>query len=192
MKPSTPQTELSTSTQLRNAGLWSIFIGGLCGLLAGDGQAQDLPFSDPANVLPPPAWAVGQAVRTADLDVTPGFQKPPAGFGVVPFFWWLGDPLSKERLGWELEQMAGMGVAGYQINYAHTDKGGRSYGLTQPSDPALFSPDWWKLTGWFMGEAKNQVQESVSVTTRLASARAGASMKCCVSIRISAAWFCNW
>ncbi len=156
MKPSTPQTELSTSTQLRNAGLWSIFIGGLCGLLAGDGQAQDLPFSDPANVLPPPAWAVGQAVRTADLDVTPGFQKPPAGFGVVPFFWWLGDPLSKERLGWELEQMAGMGVAGYQINYAHTDKGGRSYGLTQPSDPALFSPDWWKLTGWFMGEAKNQ------------------------------------
>jgi len=156
MKPSTPQTQRSSPTQLRKFAFRSSYICCLCGLLAADGQAQDLPFSDPANVLPPPAWAVGQAVRTADLDVTPGFQKPPPGFGVVPFFWWLGDPLSKERLGWELEQMAGMGVAGYQINYAHTDKGGRSYGLTQPSEPALFSPDWWKLTGWFMEEAKNQ------------------------------------
>jgi len=129
---------------------------GIYGIWAVPVHAQDLSFSDPANVLPPPAWAVGQAVRTADLDVSPGFQKPPVGFGVVPFFWWLGDPLTKDRLSWELEQMAGMGVAGYQINYAHSDKGGRSYGLTMPSDPALFSEDWWKLTGWFMQEAKKQ------------------------------------
>lgn len=125
-------------------------------LLAVAVQAQDLSFSDPANVIQPPAGAVGQAVRTAELDVLPGFQKPPAGFGVVPFYWWLGDPLTKERLGWELEQMKGMGVAGYQINYAHSDKGGRSYGLTMPSDPALFSEDWWKLTGWFMDAARKQ------------------------------------
>ena len=118
--------------------------------------AADLTFSDPANVTPPPAWAVGFANRSADLDVLPGFQKPPPGFGTVPFFWWLGDPLTKERLGWELEQMAGMGVSGYQINYAHSDKGGRSYGLTYPSEPPLFSEDWWKLTGWFMQEAKKQ------------------------------------
>ena len=59
------------------------------------------------------------------------------GFGIVPFYWWLGDPLTKERLSWQLEQMKGMGVSGYQINYAHSDKGGRSYGLTYPSEPAL-------------------------------------------------------
>ncbi|MEI7912122.1 MAG: glycosyl hydrolase [Verrucomicrobiota bacterium] len=135
---------------------WLGAVCGLCGLQAVQLDAQDLSFSDPANVIAPPAGAVGQAVRTADLDVSPGFQKPPAGFGVVPFFWWLGDPLTKERLSWELEQMKGMGVAGYQINYAHSDKGGRSYGLTMPSDPALFSEDWWKLTGWFMQEAKKQ------------------------------------
>ena len=99
---------------------------------------------------------MGQANRAPDLDVLPGFQKPPPGFGVVPFFWWLGDPLTKERLGWELEQMAGMGVSGYQINYAHSDQGGSSYGLTYPSEPPLFSPEWWKLTGWFMQEAKKQ------------------------------------
>ena len=106
-------------------------------LLAVQVQAQDLSFSDPAKVAPPPVWAVGQAVRTADLDVSPGFQKPPAGFGVVPFFWWLGDPLTKERLSWELDQMKGMGVAGYQINYAHMAAVGaqRRPGRSMPSSP---------------------------------------------------------
>lgn len=119
-------------------------------------SASDLAFSDPANVAPFPVWAVGQANRSAKFDALPGFQKAPPGFGIVPFFWWIGDPLTKERLGWELEQMEGMGVAGYQINYSHSDQGGLSYGLTYPSDPALFSPDWWKLTEWFMGAARKQ------------------------------------
>ncbi|MHB1035133.1 MAG: glycosyl hydrolase [Pirellulales bacterium] len=125
---------------------------------AGDSEARpsSLPFSDPASVPPAPAWAVGQVSRAPDLDVLPGFRQPPRGFGVVPFYWWLGDPLTKERLGWELEQLADMGICGLQINYAHTDRGGRSYGLTMPSDPPLFSADWWKLVGWFMTEAKKR------------------------------------
>jgi hypothetical protein len=118
--------------------------------------ADNLAFSDPANTPPPPAGAVGFANRAPDLDVLPGFQHPPPGFGVVPFFWWLGDPLTKERLGWILEQMSGTGIAGYQINYAHSDQGGRSYGLTLPSEPSLFSEAWWNLTGWFMQEAGKQ------------------------------------
>lgn len=116
----------------------------------------DAAISAPANVTPMPAWAVGQANRSPDLDALPGFQKPPPGYGTVPFFWWLGDPLTKERLGWILGQMEGMGVSGYQINYAHSDKGGRSWGLTYPSEPPLFSEEWWKLAGWFMREAKKQ------------------------------------
>ncbi|MEI6644891.1 MAG: glycosyl hydrolase [bacterium] len=122
-------------------------------------QAEDslLAFSDPANDIPAPGWTVGQANRSPDLDVLPGFKSPPPGFGVVPFFWWLGDPLTQERLGWILGQMEGMGISGYQINYAHGYKdGGRSYGLTIPSEPPLFSDEWWKLTGWFMNEAKKQ------------------------------------
>jgi hypothetical protein len=125
-------------------------------LIATASYGGDLSFSDPARVRPVPAWAVGQASRAPDLDALPGFQKPPPGFGVVPFFWWLGDPLTKERLGWELKKMAGMGASGFQINYAHSDQGGHSYGLTYPSEPPLFSPEWWKLTGWFMQEAKKQ------------------------------------
>jgi hypothetical protein len=119
-------------------------------------RAGDLAFSDPANTPPPPAGAIGFANRSPDFDAQPGFQKPPPGFGVVPFFWWLGDPLTQERLRWILDQMAGTGIAGYQINYAHSDNGGRSYGLTYPSEPPLFSEEWWKLTGWFMQETKKQ------------------------------------
>jgi hypothetical protein len=130
-----------------------------CSLLVGGfgiSRASDLAFSDPANTAPPPVGSVGFPARGPDLDVRPGFAKPPPGYGTVPFYWWLGDPLSTERLRWQLDQMAGMGVSGYQINYAHSDKGGRSYGLTYPSQPALFSAEWWKLTGWFMQEAKQQ------------------------------------
>lgn len=120
------------------------------------GQAGDLAFSDPARGVPPPAGAIGFADRSPGLDVRPGFQQPPPGYGIVPFYWWLGDPLTRERLAWQLEQMKGMGVSGYQINYAHSDRGGRTWGLTYASDPVLYSPDWWKLVDWFMAEAQKQ------------------------------------
>ena len=119
-------------------------------------RADDLTFSDPAKVPPPPAWAVGFADRSPNLDAMPGFVSPPAGYGDVGFFWWLGDKLTKERLQWQLDQLAGKGVSGLQINYAHDDKGGRTYGLTFPSDPPLFSEDWWNLFTWFQRAAKEK------------------------------------
>jgi hypothetical protein len=84
------------------------------------------------------------------------FATPPAGYGDVPFYWWLGDPLTKERLSWQLEKLTqmGTGMTGLQINYAHSDKGGPSFGYSYPSEPPLFSEEWWKLVGWFMQEAK--------------------------------------
>lgn len=112
--------------------------------------------SDPAKTPPPSAGAIGFADRSPSLDVLPGFRNPPPGYGVVPFFWWLGDPLTKERLSWELKQMEGMGISGYQINYAHSERGGHRHGFTYPSDPEIFSADWWKLVDWFMQEAKKQ------------------------------------
>jgi hypothetical protein len=80
-------------------------------------RAADLDFSDPAKLPPPPAHAIGFPSRDADLDALPGFQKPPPGYGEVPFYWWLGDPLTKERLTWQLDQLASPGgVSGLQIN----------------------------------------------------------------------------
>ena len=57
---------------------------------------------------------------------------------------------------WQLNQLEGKSVSGLQINYAHSDQGGRSYGLTYPSEPPLFSDAWWDLFGWFQKEGKKR------------------------------------
>ena len=84
------------------------------------------------------------------------FENPPRGYGIVPFYWWLGDPLTKERLLWQLDQLEGHHISGLQVNYAHSDQGGPYWGLTYESDPPLFSEAWWELFGWFLQEAKKR------------------------------------
>ncbi|MFP3155998.1 hypothetical protein LQZ18_16560 [Lachnospiraceae bacterium ZAX-1] len=82
------------------------------------------------------------------------FKTPPLGYGEVPFYWWVGDPLTKERLSWQMEKLAGKKISGLQINYAHTDEGGHSWGLSYESDPPIFTEEWWELVGWFMEQCK--------------------------------------
>ena len=89
------------------------------------------------------------------------FEEPPRGYGVVPFYWWMGDKLTRERIGWHLEKMRGHAVSGLQINYAHGFSGGNSYGLTLESNPALFTDEWWELFQWFLGKGK---EEGISVS----------------------------
>jgi hypothetical protein len=84
------------------------------------------------------------------------FRQPPPGYGEVSFYWWLGDPLTRERLSWQLERLSGHAISGLQINYAHSDRGGLSWGLTYPSEPPLFSEPWWELFGWFLDEANKR------------------------------------
>ncbi|MDR2641688.1 MAG: hypothetical protein LBC74_02720, partial [Planctomycetaceae bacterium] len=101
----------------------------------------------------PAGWKKNNLTRETFVN---DFQTPPVGFGNVPFYWWLGDPLTKERLSWQLEKLAqmGRGTTGLQINYAHSDKGGLAWGYTIPSEPPLFGDEWWKLVQWFMQETK--------------------------------------
>lgn len=99
---------------------------------------------------------IGFPDRSPNMDVLPGFKSPPKGYGEVSFYWWLGDTLTHERILWQLNQLKDKSITGLQINYCHTDKGGASYGLTYPSQPALFSDDWWKLFQWFLVEAKKR------------------------------------
>ena len=94
--------------------------------------------------------------RSPNLDVLPGFRHPPKGYGEVSFYWWIGDTLTQDRILWQLDQLKDKGITGLQINYCHTDKGGASYGLTYPSQPALFSEKWWQLFQWFLKEAKKR------------------------------------
>ena len=102
------------------------------------------------------ALSVGFPSRAADLDIWPGFHQPPAGYGEVPFWWWNGDRLDRDRITWQLDQLVGRGVSGLQVNYAHHYSGGGGYGLTYPSDPALFSPAWWELWDWVADQCRQR------------------------------------
>ncbi len=104
-----------------------------------------------ASILPP-----GYPDRSATLDVLPGFKTPPPGYGEVSFYWWLGDTLTRERITWQLDQLAGKSITGLQVNYAHSDEGGNIWGLTYPGKPRLFSKEWWDLFSWFLQEAKKR------------------------------------
>lgn len=84
------------------------------------------------------------------------FEKPPKGYGIVPFYWWLGDKLTRERITWQMEKVRNHSISGLQINYAHGFSGGNSYGLTLESDPALFTDEWWELFEWFLKQGKKE------------------------------------
>src|SRR3989339_784420 len=98
----------------------------------------------------------GYPDRSVSMDVLPGFIDPPKGYGEVPFYWWQGDRLTRKRLLWQLDQLKNKGISSLQINYSHLDEGGFFFGLSNPSKPALFTVEWWKLFKWFAFEAKKR------------------------------------
>ncbi|MFT4565139.1 MAG: hypothetical protein ACI9FN_000087 [Saprospiraceae bacterium] len=101
-----------------------------------------LELSNPENLSAPGNDAPGFPSRAKDLDVLPGFQNPPHGYGEVPFWWWTGDPLDKDRLLWQIEELHKKGVNGMQVNYSHTREKGWP---TDKADPELFSKEWWDV-----------------------------------------------
>lgn len=84
----------------------------------------------------------GWPSRDPDMDVLPGFQNPPDGYGEVPFWWWSGEELNTERLLWQLHELHEKGISGVQVNYSHLDTPGWP---TDASEPAIFSDDWWEV-----------------------------------------------
>lgn len=99
---------------------------------------------------------VGYPERTGKINLEENFERPPKGYGEVPFYWWVGDTLTRDRIEWHLDMLKNKGISSLQINYAHDDKGGITYGQTLSSKPALFSEEWWELFGWFMKEARKR------------------------------------
>ena len=98
----------------------------------------------------------GYPDRSASMDVLPGFMNPPKGYGEVPFYWWQGDTITRDRLLWQLNQLQDKGISSLQINYSHLDEGGISFGLSNPSKPSLFTDAWWDLFKWFAVEVQKR------------------------------------
>ena len=113
--------------------------------------ADDLSLADPANLPSPPVNSPGFPTRSPTLDALPGFANPPAGFGEVPYWWWSGEKLDKERLLWQLDQLHAKGISGVQINYCHDVRM-----VTYPSDPPIFSDAWWEIWKWMTAECKKR------------------------------------
>ena len=105
-------------------------------------RAEDAALGDPARLEAPPEQSLGFPSRDPQLDALPGFQNPPPGYGEVPFWWWTGDPLDKERLLWQIDQLHAKGISGMQVNYAHEDTSGW---LTYAAQPEVFSEPWWEM-----------------------------------------------
>ena len=75
------------------------------------------------------------------------FASPPAGYGNVPFYWWNGDSLRRERLQEQLEILSSAAVDGFAVSYIHTspridtleNKNGYGlFGMTEPGVPPVF------------------------------------------------------
>jgi len=86
--------------------------------------------------------APGIPSRSPQLDVWPGFIKPPPGYGEVPFWWWSGDKLDVDRLIGQLRELHKKGISGVQVNYAHDDADGW---MTDQDEPRIFSDAWWEV-----------------------------------------------
>jgi hypothetical protein len=77
------------------------------------------------------------------------FQTPSTQFGPVPFWWWVGDPLKRDRIAWQLDKLREQGIRNAIVSYNHNADGTPNCG-----EPKVFSPEWWDLFGWVMAECK--------------------------------------
>ena len=69
------------------------------------GYSQEIQKSDGSYALPqnlPGSTGIklGYPDLSDEIDIFAGFNTPPAGYGSVPFYWWVGEKLTKERLLW--------------------------------------------------------------------------------------------
>ena len=101
-----------------------------------------------------------------EADIYSEFAHPPKGYGNVPFYWWNGDSLNRERMKEQLEMLSTSATDGFAVSYIHLDtevdveemKGGYGlFGKTESGRPNVFSEDWWNHWSWFAKEcsAKN-------------------------------------
>lgn len=97
-----------------------------------------LPRTRPAQLLP---------ICNAD-SLSQTFRRPPlATHAPVPFYWWAGEKLDRQRIAWQLDQLHAKGIRQTVISYPHLPNG-----ENDPGDPPIFSFEWWNLLRWFLKE----------------------------------------
>jgi hypothetical protein len=118
---------------------------------------QTVPGAESVPVFPPlAAPALSRALElpargAAACSLLSEFCSPPIAFRPVPFYWWAGEPLKRERLAWQLDRLKEKGISQVIISYPHG-----ADGRTVPGDPPLFSNEWWELFRWFLSQCRER------------------------------------
>ena len=93
-----------------------------------------------------------------DRDLRSGFAAPPQGYGNVPFLWFNGDTLKRDRMSHLLDVLGSSATDGFSVSYTHLNPAVDStlhkdgyglYGHTEPGEPPIFSDAWWQFWDWF-------------------------------------------
>ncbi len=77
------------------------------------------------------------------------FRSPSPDYGPVPFWWWVGERVTRERIAWQLDQLAAKGVCNAIVSYNHHADGSPNCG-----DPAVFTAEWWELLRGVLDDCK--------------------------------------
>ncbi len=96
-----------------------------------------------------PQRASRASLDTPQNGLFDGFLAPPTSYRPVPFYWWAGGRLERDRLAWQLDRLKEGGVYQMIVSYPHLPDG-----TTDLGDPVLFSQEWWTLFKWFLGACK--------------------------------------
>ncbi len=85
------------------------------------------------------------------LSLRHGFAAADPRYGPVPLWWWSGDPVTEERLRWQLQKLRAAGLRNLcVINLAPA---GPTYGCGA-DDPPFYDERWWSLFGRAVDEAE--------------------------------------
>lgn len=100
----------------------------------------------------------GWPSKEGETNLRASFANPPKGYGNVPFYWWSGDNLDKERLAWQLELLADSATDGLCVSYNHSHPkvdtlmnadGYGGFGKVSSGDPYVLSPEWMRFWAEF-------------------------------------------
>jgi len=104
------------------------------------------PYAGPASPAHP--------ARPATIeDMYAGFRAPPPIYSPVPIWWWSGEPLERERLGWQMERLVEGGVR--NVIVLNLAPRGPLFGCVA-DDPPFETDDWWDIFIYVLEEAKRR------------------------------------
>ena len=115
----------------------------------------------------------GWPSKEGEINLRASFANPPKGYGNVPFYWWSGDNLDKERLAWQLELLADSATDGLCVSYNHSHPkvdtlmnadGYGGFGKVSSGDPYVLSPEWMRFWAEFSKKCAEYEWEWGSMT----------------------------